>query len=183
VIDFAKLTYNEVNRRIRMKVAILCEYSGIVRDAFIKEGHDAISYDILLTESEGPHCQVNIQELDRDHWKQYDMAICHPPCTHLAVSGARWFKYKQTEQLEALEFVQHLLDLPVERICIENPVSIISSEIRPPDQCIQPWMFGHGETKKTCLWLKGLPPLIPTNVVDGREPRIHKMAPGPNRGK
>jgi hypothetical protein len=166
-----------------MKVAILCEYSGIVRDAFLKEGHNAISHDLLLTESEGPHVKCNIQELERDYWKQFDMAICHPPCTHLAVSGARWFKYKQNEQVEALEFVRYLLDLPIKRICIENPVSIISSEIRPPDQCIQPWQFGHGETKKTCLWLKGLPPLIPTDIVEGREQRIHNMPPGPDRGK
>ena len=166
-----------------MKVAVLCEYSGVVRDAFIREGHNAVSYDLLLTEQEGPHCQCDINELDRSHWEQYDLAICHPPCTHLAVSGARWFKYKQEEQLEALDFVQYLLDLPVKRICVENPVSIISSEIRPPDQCIQPWMFGHGETKKTCLWLKGLPKLTPTNIVDGREARIYKMPPGPERWK
>jgi len=166
-----------------MKVAVLCEYSGVVRDAFLKEGHDATSYDILLTESEGPHCQVDVTELDRDHWKQYDLAVCHPPCTHLAVSGARWFKYKEREQEEALEFVRYLLNLPIKRICVENPVSIISSEIRPPDQCIQPWQFGHGETKKTCLWLKGLPNLVPTDIVDGREHRIHNMPPSKDRWK
>ncbi len=101
--------------------------------------------------------------------------IAHPPCTHLAVSGARWFKEKQKEQQEALEFVKFLMDAPIDKICIENPISIISSKIRKPDQIIQPWMFGHGETKATCLWLKNLPPLKPTNVVDGREARVHNM--------
>jgi len=109
--------------------------------------------------------------------------IAHPPCTHLAVSGSRWFKDKQKEQEEALEFVRTLMEAPIPRICIENPVSIISSRIRKPDQIIQPWQFGHGETKKTCLWLKRLPDLKPTNIVDGREARIHKMPPSPDRGK
>src|ERR1035438_9864286 len=107
--------------------------------------------------------------------------IAHPPCTHLAVSGARWFKDKQKEQAEALEFVQFLLDAPIDRIALENPISIISSHIRKPDQIIQPWQFGHGETKATCLWLKNLPKLTPTNIVDGRTPRVHHMAPGPER--
>ncbi len=111
------------------------------------------------------------------------MMIAHPPCTHLAVSGARWFKNKQQEQKEALEFVKLLINAPIERICIENPISIISSKIRKPDQIIQPWMFGHGETKATCLWLKVLPKLQPTNIVEGRESRIHKMPPSPDRWK
>ena len=109
--------------------------------------------------------------------------IAFPPCTHLAVSGARWFKDKQKEQSEALEFVQKLLNAPIPRIALENPVSIISTRIRKPDQIIQPWMFGHGETKATCLWLKGLPKLIPTNIVDGREARIHRIPPSKNRWK
>jgi hypothetical protein len=109
--------------------------------------------------------------------------ICHPPCTHLAVSGARWFKDKQQEQAKALAFVRLLLEAPIKRIALENPVSIISSKIRKPDQIIQPWQFGHGETKATCLWLKNLPKLIPTNVVNGRENTIHRMSPGPNRWK
>jgi len=109
--------------------------------------------------------------------------IAHPPCTHLAVSGARYFHRKQAEQKEALEFVQLLMDAPVPMIAIENPISIISSRIRKPDQIIQPWMFGHGETKATCLWLKNLPKLQPTNIVSGREARIHKMPPSPNRWK
>jgi site-specific DNA-cytosine methylase len=109
--------------------------------------------------------------------------IAHPPCTHLAVSGARWFQDKQVEQAEALEFVRMLLAANVEKIALENPISIISSKIRKPDQIIQPWMFGHGETKATCLWLKGLPKLEPTSIVEGREAKVHKMAPGPNRWK
>jgi hypothetical protein len=109
--------------------------------------------------------------------------IAHPPCTHLSVSGARWFKDKLPEQAEALEFVRMLMDAPIPRIAIENPISIISSRIRKPDQIIQPWQFGHGETKATCLWLKGLPKLVPTNIVEGREARVHKMAPGPDRWK
>jgi len=109
--------------------------------------------------------------------------IAHPPCTHLAVSGARWFKDKALEQKEALEFVELLLDAPIPHIALENPVSIIASRIRKPDQYIQPWQFGHGETKKTGLWLKNLPPLIPTNIVEGREARVHRMPPSPDRWK
>jgi hypothetical protein len=117
--------------------------------------------------------------------RQWDLMIAHPPCTHLAVSGARHFAAKQASgvQQEALDFVQLLMDAPIERVAIENPISIISSRIRKPDQIIQPWQFGHGETKATCLWLKNLPKLVPTNVVDGREARVHRMAPGPNRWK
>lgn len=116
----------------------------------------------------------------RDGW---DLMIAHPPCTHLAVSGSKWFKNKVAEQSEALDFVRKLMDAEIPMICIENPVSVISSRIRKPDQIIQPWQFGHGETKKTCLWLKGLPKLAPTNIVAGREPRVHHMPPGPNRWK
>jgi len=113
----------------------------------------------------------------------WDLMIAHPPCTHLAVSGSRWFAKKQDEQQEALDFVRTLLDAPIPHIALENPISIISSRIRKPDQIIQPWQFGHGETKATCLWLKGLPKLAPTNIVDGREARVHRMSPGPNRWK
>lgn len=163
-----------------MKVLIACEYSGTVREAFSKLGHDAWSCDLLETEIPGNHLQCDVREILGDGW---DMMIAHPPCTHLAVSGARWFKYKQKEQAEALEFVRLLLDAPIERIALENPISIISSQIRKPDQIIQPWQFGHGETKATCLWLQNLPKLQPTNIVDGREQRIWKMPPGPNRWK
>lgn len=163
-----------------MRVLVACEYSGAVRDAFIDRGHDAMSCDLLPTESPGRHYQGDVRDVLHDSW---DLMIAHPPCTHLAVSGARWFKSKTVEQAEALDFVHLLLSAPIPRIALENPVSIISSKIRKPDQIIQPWQFGHGETKATCLWLKGLPKLVPTKIVDGREARIHKMSPGPDRAK
>ena len=163
-----------------MKVLIACEYSGRVRDAFRALGHDAMSCDLLPTDAEGPHHQGDVTELLHMGW---DLMIAHPPCTHLAVSGSRWFKGKVKEQAEALVFVQTLMDAPIAKIAIENPISVISSRIRKPDQIIQPWQFGHGETKATCLWLKGLPKLTPTNVVEGREARVHRMPPGPNRWK
>lgn len=170
-----------------MRVAIICEFSGVVREEFIKRGHEAISFDLLPTETPGPHIKGDIKQFDLQYWKKFDLAICHPPCTHLAVSGARHFKAKLEKdpniQNNALNFVQYLMDLPIEKIAIENPVSVISSKIRKPDQIIQPWQFGHGETKKTCLWLKNLPLLTPTNIVGGRESRIHNMSPGKNRGK
>jgi site-specific DNA-cytosine methylase len=163
-----------------VRVLVACEYSGRVRDAFIAKGHDAMSCDLLPTDVPGPHYQGNVMDIIGNGW---DMMIAHPPCTHLAVSGARWFKDKQAEQLEALEFVKALLGADIPCIALENPVSIISSRIRKPDQVIQPWQFGHGETKATCLWPKGLPKLKPTNIVEGREQRVHKMPPGPNRWK
>jgi site-specific DNA-cytosine methylase len=163
-----------------MRVLVACEYSGVVRDAFIARGHDALSCDLLPTEQPGPHFQGDVTELLKHGW---DLMIAHPPCTHLAVSGARWFKDKLTEQADALDFVRALLAAPIARIALENPVSIISSRIRKPDQIIQPWQFGHGETKATCLWLKNLPKLQPTDVVDGREARVHRMPPGPDRWK
>ena len=163
-----------------MRVLVACEYSGAVRDAFIRAGHDAISCDLLPTDVLGPHYQGNVLDVIGDGW---DLMIAHPPCTHLAVSGARWFKEKQKEQAEALDFVRLLLAAPVPSIALENPVSIISSRIRKPDQVVQPWQFGHGETKATCLWLKNLPLLKPTNIVDGREARIHRMPPSPDRWK
>lgn len=163
-----------------LKVLIACEYSGAVRDAFISEGHDAISCDLLPTEKPGPHYQGDVFDIINDG---FDLMIAHPPCTHLAVSGARWFNEKQEQQKEALEFVRRLMDANVRHIAIENPVSIISSQIRKPDQTIQPWMFGHGETKATCLWLKNLPKLKPTNIVSGREQRVWLLPPGPDRWK
>ncbi len=163
-----------------MRVLVACEYSGTVRDAFLAAGHDAMSCDLLPTDVDGPHYQGDVRDVLNDGW---DLMIAHPPCTHLAVSGARWFKDKQAEQAEALAFVRLLMDAPVPRIAIENPVSVISSRIRKPDQVIQPWQFGHGETKATCLWLKGLPKLTPTNIVDGRVNRIHRMPPSPDRWK
>lgn len=163
-----------------MRVLVACEYSGTVRDAFIAKGHDAMSCDLLPTDKPGPHYHGDVFDVINDGW---DLMIAHPPCTHLAVSGARWFKDKVTEQAEALYFVQRLMNADIDRICIENPVSIISSRIRKPDQTIQPWQFGHGETKRTCLWLKGLPKLVPTDIVGGRDQRIWKLPPSPDRWK
>ena len=165
-----------------MKVLVACEYSGRVRDAFLANGHDAMSCDLLPTEVPGPHYQGSVADVINEGW---DLMICHPPCTHLAVSGARHFAAKKASgvQDEALDFVRLLLDAPIPRIALENPISVISSRIRKPDQIIQPWQFGHGETKATCLWLRGLPLLIPTNIVDGREPKVHMMPPGPDRWK
>lgn len=145
-----------------MKVLVACEYSGVVRNAFIKRGHDAISCDYLPTDQDGPHYQGDVMDIINDGW---DLMIAHPPCTHLAVSGARWFKDKKEEQEYALAFVRFLMDAPIEKICIENPVSIISTRIKKPSQIIQPWMFGHDASKKTCLWLKNLPPLKPTKII------------------
>lgn len=164
-----------------MRVLVACEYSGRVREAFRRTGHDAWSCDLIESEDCSPyHLQIDALLLLHDSW---DLMIAHPPCTHLAVSGARWFKDKQQEQQDALKFVRLLLDAPIPKIALENPISIISSRIRKPDQIIQPWQFGHGETKATCLWLKGLPKLTPTNVVEGREARVHRMSPGPDRWK
>lgn len=163
-----------------MKILIACEFSGIVREAFKSNGHDAYSCDLLSSEIEGNHIQEDVLNILGDGWH---MMIAHPPCTHLAVSGARWFKDKIKEQIEALEFVKKLMNAPIEKICIENPISIISSKIRKPDQIIQPWQFGHGETKATCLWLKNLPILKPTDIVEGRIARIHNMPPSKERGK
>jgi len=163
------------------RVLVACEYSGRVRDAFATMGWEAWSCDLLPSERpQGNHYTGPVEDLITDHW---DLLIAHPPCTHLAVSGARWFKDKQAEQVEALDFVRFLLNASVNKIALENPVSIISSQIRKPDQVIQPWQFGHGETKATCLWLKNLPKLQPTNIVEGRDNKVHKMPPSVTRWK
>ena len=163
-----------------MRVLVACEFSGVVRDAFIARGHDAMSCDLLPTEQPGPHYQGDIFDIIND---DFDLMIAHPPCTHLAVSGARWFKDKKKEQREAIEFFLELAGVDIPKIAIENPVSIMSTLYRKPDQIIQPWQFGHGETKATCLWLKNLPLLQPTNIVSGREAKVHKCPPGPDRWK
>jgi site-specific DNA-cytosine methylase len=139
-----------------------------------------MSCDLLPAESHGPHYQGDVSGILGDGW---DLMIAHPPCTHLAVSGARWFKGREREQAKALEFVRALLNAPIQRIALENPVSVISTRIRKPDQIIQPWMFGHPETKATCLWLKNLPKLIPTDIVEGRANRVHREPHGPDRWK
>ena len=164
-----------------MKVLIACEFSQIVCKAFREKGHIAYSCDLIPTEGNTEwHIQDDVLNHLNDGW---DLMIAHPPCTHLAVSGARWFKDKKIEQQEALKFVEQLMSAHILKIAIENPISIISSKIRKPNQIIQPWQFGHGETKATCLWLKGLPLLIPTNIVNGRNARIHHEPPSPDRWK
>lgn len=164
------------------RLLVACEFSGTVREAFTRYGWDAWSCDLLPTERPSDrHYQGPVQDLlQEDRW---DLMIAHPPCTHLAVSGARWFKHKQTEQAAALDFVKLLLDAPVPHIALENPISVISTRIRRPSQIIQPWQFGHGETKATCLWLKNLPKLEPTHIVEGRTNRIHNMPETADRWK
>lgn len=183
-----------------MRVLVACEYSGRVREAFRKRGHDAWSCDLLDSEDGSPHhLQMDVvyilgkNNVYTQNPYQWDLIIAHPPCTDLAVSGARHFRAKIADgrQQRALDFVQALMDAPCKKICIENPISVISSKIRKPDQIIQPWMFGHPEKKSTCLWLKGLPKLAPTNDVSedmktlpkSVTERIHRMPPGPDRWK
>jgi hypothetical protein len=165
-----------------VRVLVACEFSGVVGQAFKDRGHTVLTCDLLPSENpDVPHWQGDVAGLLRN--QPWDLMIAHPPCTHLAVSGARWFNDKLVEQAEALDFVRLLMDAPIPRIAIENPVSVISSKIRKADQTIQPWMFGHGEVKATCLWLKNLPKLVPTDIVEGREARVHRMSPGPDRWK
>lgn len=165
-----------------MKVLVACEFSDAVRSEFEKRGHDAWSCDLLPTESprNKKHIQGDVLRILSDKW---DLLLAFPPCTHLAVSGARWFEAKRKDgrQQEAIRFFMALAECKIPRYAIENPIGIMSTHWRKPDQIIQPWQFGHGETKATCLWLRNLPQLKPTKIVDGREPRIHRMAPGPHR--
>lgn len=161
-----------------MRVLIACEFSGVVRGAFSARGHDATSCDLLPSVSPGKHYQGDVRDIIGDGW---DMMIAHPPCTHLCSSGARWWKSRRDKQDEAIKFCIELLSATIPRICIENPVGILSTVIRKPDQIIQPWQFGHGECKATCLWLVGLPLLAPTDVVSGRLARIHKMPESKSR--
>jgi site-specific DNA-cytosine methylase len=169
-------------REDNMRVLIACEYSGAVRDAFRRGGHDAMSCDLLPTEAAGPHYQGDVRDVLDYPW---DLMVAHPPCTHLSVSGARHFGAKRMDgrQQAAVAFFMALARAPIPRIAIENPVCIMSSMWRKADQVIQPWQFGHGETKATCLWLKGLPLLRPVTVVEGRENRVHRMPPSPDRWK
>lgn len=173
-----------------MRVLVACEFSGRVRGAFEKRGHEAVSCDLLPDEHSSPnHTVGDVRNMLNKGW---DMMLAFPPCTHLAVSGARWFKDKKAEQDEALAFVRLLLDAPIPRIMVENPIGIISTRIRRPDQIIQPWQFGHPEAKATCLWLKGLPLLIPTNILPPPEggrwanqtpSGQNKLGPSPDRWK
>ena len=163
-----------------MKVLVACEFSGRVREAFKSRGHDAWSCDLEGTEIPGNHIMGDVLEVLDSGW---DLMIAHPPCTHLAVSGARYFAQKQQLQQEALEFVRLLLEAPIEKIALENPISVISSKIRKPDQIIQPWQHGHGEKKSTCLWLKNLPLLVPSDIVDGREAKVANHPDSRNRAR
>ncbi len=166
-----------------MRVLVACEFSGKVRDALIRKGHQAWSCDLLPAEGfyQGAHYQCGVEWcLKTQAW---DMMIAFPPCTHLAVSGARWFKDKQEEQKEGIAFFKMLAESDIPRIAIENPIGIMSTHYRKPDQIIQPWQYGHGETKSTCLWLKNLPQLQPTNIVEGRVGRVWREPPGPDRWK
>lgn len=171
-----------------MKVLVACEFSGVVREAFRAKGHDAWSCDILPPEDDSPlHYQTDVIGLIYD-WPyltegDWDLMIAHPPCTYLASSGARWWSKREEEQDDAVDFVHSLITANIPKIAIENPIGRLSTAIRKPNQIIQPWQFGHGETKATCLWLKGLPLLTPTNIVDGREPRIANMPQTKNRAK
>lgn len=165
---------------MKKRVLVACEFSGIVRDEFLKIGWDAWSCDLLPSERKGQHIHGDVLDVLDYKW---DLMIAHPPCTHLAVSGARWFKDKKDEQEKALIFVRKLLAANIQKIALENPISIISTRIRKPDQIIQPWQFGHGETKATCFWLKNLPKLTPTEIVSGRSPKVHRLPPGPDRWK
>jgi len=163
-----------------VRVLVACEFSGIVRQAFERRGHDAWSCDLLPAEDGRLfHIQGDVLELLGDGW---DLMVAHPPCTYLARSGARWHR-GSAAQAEAVRFVRALYDAPIERVAIENPIGMLSSLWRKSDQIVHPWWFGHGEVKATALWLRGLPPLVPTRIVKGRAPRVHYAAPGPNRWK
>src|SRR4051812_22799665 len=177
---------------VSMRILVACEFSGIVRDAFIAAGHEAVSCDLLPSERPGPHIRGDaafVAHRDKGEW---DLMVAHPPCTFLANSGVRWLyggkgttpdPARWTEMEDAARFFRVLLDAPIPRIAVENPVMHSHAGIRKPDQYVQPWQFGHGEVKATGLWLRGLPPLTPTNIVDGREPRVHHASPGPDRWK
>lgn len=163
-----------------MRILIACEFSGIVREAFRARGHDAVSCDIIPSEIPGPHYHGDVISLLGQSW---DMMIAFPPCTYLCASGARWWNARTAQQCVALAFVKRLLDAPIHRIALENPIGRISTAIRRPDQIIHPWQHGHGETKATCLWLKNLAPLQPTHIVPGRVSRIHRMPQNSQRSR
>ena len=178
-----------------MKILISCEYSGRVREAFRAKGHDVISADFEPSEDNSPyHYQGDCFDLIAD--QNFDLMIAHPPCTYLTISANKWFKdqperksgtlvgqARRDAREEAIEFFMRLYNSNIPKICIENPIGVMSSRFRKPSQVVQPWMFGHGETKATCFWLKGLDNLKSTNIVDGRDQRLHKLSPGPDRWK
>lgn len=180
-----------------MRVLVACEFSGTVRDAFLAMGHEAMSCDLLPTDKPGPHYVGDVLDVLGDRW---DLMIAHPPCTYLTVSGNKWMKpefaskfpTRAQDRKDAIDFFMALWNADIPRVCIENPIGIMSTEFRKPDQVVQPWMFGHGETKATCFWLRGLPKLIPTHRKDDlfapqepeeREQRLHYLPPSPDRWK
>lgn len=171
-----------------MKVLIACEFTGIVRNAFTERGHDAVSCDLIKSELSGSHIIGDVLGIIDQSW---DLMIAHPPCTYLAVSGNRWMKpeyankypNRSKQRLEAVEFFMELINAPIPKICVENPVGIMSTRYTKPSQYVQPWQFGHGEVKKTGFWLKNLPLLIPSDIVDERADRIYKLSPNKNRSK
>lgn len=164
-----------------MKVLVACEFSGVVREAFRSRGHDAWSCDLIPAMDGSPNHIMGdaVWFAENEDW---DLLIAHPPCTYLAVSGARWWADRREEQQKAAQFAYMLMSAPIARVCVENPIGYLSTYIRTAEQIVQPWMFGHGETKATCLWLNNLPTLVPTNVVEGREPRCHHESPGIKNG-
>lgn len=166
----------------KMKVLIACEFSGIVRDAFRARGHDAVSCDLLPSERSGPHIQGDVLEHLSDGW---DLMIAHPPCRYLASSGARWFKNRIGEQNQAIHFFILVYNAPIKKIAVENPIGVLSTRFRKPDQIIQPWMFGVAETKATCFWLKNLLPLNPTKIIpfSERKHSVWRESPSPERWK
>ena len=187
--------HKSTTEKAQLRVLVACEYSGAVRDAFRALGHDAMSCDLLPTDVPGPHYQGDVLDVLDDGW---DLMVAHPPCTYLCRAGQRWLNApdddrpgklkgapRWTATRDAVKFFRTLLDAPIERIAVENPRpgSHVADEIGKPDQVIQPWQFGHGETKATGLWLKNLPPLVPTDVVEGREARVHKLPPTADRWK
>ncbi len=163
-----------------MKVLVFGEFSGRVRDAFAKRGHDSWSCDLMPSETDGNHLQCDGRTILGDGW---DLMIAHPSCRFTAVSGARWFASRMNEQDSAVGFFLRLWNAPIKKKCLEHPISILSTWFRRPDQILQPWQFGHGEVKATCLFLKNLPPLRPTNIVEGRHARVHREPPSPERWK
>ena len=179
----AKQPENGSGKRRNLKILIACEFSGAVRRAFRERGHDAWSLDILpAADGSKFHIVGDAWDALLPYTYQWDMMIAFPPCTRLAVSGARWWKYKRAEQIQAIDLFMLFANADIPKIAIENPIGLMSSRWRKPDQIIQPWQFGHGETKGTCLWLKGLPLLQPSNIVDGRVPRVHYESPGIKNG-
>jgi len=176
-----------------MKVLVACEFSGTVRDAFAAKGHDAWSCDLLPSDKPGNHYQGDVFDIINDGW---DLMIAHPPCTYLTISANKWYKdqpprnsgvlvggARREARAQAIEFFMKFINAPIHKIAVENPIGVISSVYRKPNQVLQPWMFGHGETKATCLWLKNLPNLTPTDIVNGRQQRLHELSPGKDRWK